>query len=104
LSTGKLSPGIAYVKKHAIPPDPPPRCHLPFDKLTVLSTSALLGVEGLTVPSTSALLGVEGLTVLSTSALLGVERLTALRILEGLFESASIIFRLSQRSRHLIEA
>jgi len=32
-------------------PDPPYRCHLPFDrpfdKLTVLSTSALLGVEGL---------------------------------------------------------
>jgi len=38
----------------------------PFDKLTVLSASALLGVEGLTVLSISALLGVEGLTVLST--------------------------------------
>jgi hypothetical protein len=58
-----------------IHPDPPSRCHLPFDK----------SFGRLMIPSQT-----EGLTALSK--------------VEGPFDSASFIFGLSQRNRHLIEA
>jgi hypothetical protein len=82
----------AFDKARENSPWPPSRCHLPFDKLTALSK-----VEGpfdrpfdksfgrLMIPSHT-----EGLTVLSE--------------VEGPFDSASFIFGLSQRNRHLIEA